>query len=1359
MLGKHDNTGTGHLHNHNTSNTGSVDPYAFVGDAPPPDLKQRELIFDSLQKVVTTPYRTADKATKGTYLFAWGAGYVGQLGHRFNRLQRRYSNIPVPVHLSDSEAGGLTVRQVACGFNHSAMVTDGGHIYTWGESSDKQLGHNEDKDIPQRVPRPPNTFFVQVACGHAHTVAVTDTGLVYAWGQNKYGQLGNLEVQVASEPLLIQSEIVRDVVMAACGARHTVLLTRSGTVISFGSSEHGQTGHGDRHAAAVAAAAIAEAKAAAAQAAESLSSTSGHASGGNNALTSTQHSARGAKSARKDVVAAAAAAAAAAARRSASPASGTSADRTPKVIEALRGIKIVHISCGPMHSFFVSAEGHVYICGFGEFLMPDADQHFFPTPRRVPFPPDVKIVQTACGLGHILALTSTGAVYAWGTSKYGEVGHGIDVDGCPAPRLVLDRTDIHQVAAGRYHSMALSNKGILWSWGCHENGQLGHEGKENECVKIPRVVRSILGMVVGHIACGENHSLAMTSAPWARPAPDVEQLYREAEQEFQIKTELVQAGGQFKGLIKKDRRILREKMEEWSNREAIEAAEEQRRDMEALQRDLSEIRYTDSLQANVLKRVRAIGEVIDETGGQVFVAANPNDATVGSSIAGQLTFGAASARGTGYGSSSRAAGATSGSQTARLRPGVAANEGVYLSAGEGTRELDPAMAQHPALRPYVGPNADGTSGPESSTAQTFVLTNPYAPGPSSSAPRGPTPQHEYPSAQGAGLAQPGVPKSLSTADLLSLPNIRRGPRTLQTGPSTHRGLPSREAHLMKTLPSSQQADAAKQALVAMNDIQLPLASYRQATHQMRADFLKASAQLVQEMTSVIQNSGEEAQTREMRRLANRLLDLRREYDQTREEARKRESQLQTLLQEIERRTQQQTALQEAQKAIDQRVSMLRMRLKTMTIKIAETNDNKENYITNKNKMTEEDYDNEKTIVDLRQTINELTHRTRKYIEAREAALQEKAATEKELHEFHNEIAEYQKFIKAQFAQFQEILNVIRAHNEKREKAKAKKVAEAQRRIEEKRDKLRAEAQLTENDRLALAALLNSHELKLRIFENTFAQLTEATGLNDPDEIIRKFYFKAEIHEQLRRDIQEREQQIARLKQEEEELKQKLANASANYKDRSWKDVEEMTETVREAMHRYETIQKDLETSSQRIALVQEGLVSLVRLLMNNEVSISSGQPLSSTRKSTTAGDNTLDLAQIEQLLERDPLELWRSEYADKIFDRIMRDLDVLIEAEKDHQIRMQTAANGDSSDEIRRRLGSSYTATAPTQPAITMAAFNGGIATPTNPASQNVASANSDSASSAPAGNAGALEAGAVSSANPSPNPVLAESA
>ena len=36
---------------------------------------------------------------------------------------------------------------------------------------------------------------------------------------------------------------------------------------------------------------------------------------------------------------------------------------------------------------------------------------------------------------------------------------------------------------------------------------------------------------------------------------------------------------------------------------------------------------------------------------------------------------------------------------------------------------------------------------------------------------------------------------------------------------------------------------------------------------------------------------------------------------------------------------------------------------------------------------------------------------------------------------------------------------------------------------------------------------------------------------------------------------------------------------------------------------------------------------------------------------------------------------------------------------------------------------------------------------------------NSDSASSAPAGNAGALEAGAVSSANPSPNPVLAESA
>ena len=110
---------------------------------------------------------------------------------------------------------------------------------------------------------------------------------------------------------------------------------------------------------------------------------------------------------------------------------------------------------------------------------------------------------------------------------------------------MLENKNIAQVAAGRYHSMALTSKaypysaqslvldflfsgaGILYSWGCGENGQLGLESDENVC--IPTVVRpaitllscdisnirvmqvtSIAGSVIGQVACGEHHTVVLT---------------------------------------------------------------------------------------------------------------------------------------------------------------------------------------------------------------------------------------------------------------------------------------------------------------------------------------------------------------------------------------------------------------------------------------------------------------------------------------------------------------------------------------------------------------------------------------------------------------------------------------------------------------------------------------------------------------------------------------------------------------------------------------------------------------------------------------------------------------------------------
>ena len=63
-----------------------------------------------------------------------------------------------------------------------------------------------------------------------------------------------------------------------------------------------------------------------------------------------------------------------------------------------------------------------------------------------------------------------------------------------------------QVAAGRYHSMALMTTGELYSWGEGTHGQLGHGGKDN--VAVPRVVDGI-GAVMA-MAGGALHSLVTT---------------------------------------------------------------------------------------------------------------------------------------------------------------------------------------------------------------------------------------------------------------------------------------------------------------------------------------------------------------------------------------------------------------------------------------------------------------------------------------------------------------------------------------------------------------------------------------------------------------------------------------------------------------------------------------------------------------------------------------------------------------------------------------------------------------------------------------------------------------------------------
>jgi alpha-tubulin suppressor-like RCC1 family protein len=117
------------------------------------------------------------------------------------------------------------------------------------------------------------------------------------------------------------------------------------------------------------------------------------------------------------------------------------------------------------------------------------------------------VVDIDAGFYHSIAVTAEGGLYTWGKGR--AIGHGGDDDTqCLVPTKVtggeIGEAAVVQVAAGDFHSMALTAAGQLWTWGPGDSGQLGHGGTES--LAVPRVVDGFGGAVVG-MAGGESHSL------------------------------------------------------------------------------------------------------------------------------------------------------------------------------------------------------------------------------------------------------------------------------------------------------------------------------------------------------------------------------------------------------------------------------------------------------------------------------------------------------------------------------------------------------------------------------------------------------------------------------------------------------------------------------------------------------------------------------------------------------------------------------------------------------------------------------------------------------------------------------------
>ena len=130
-------------------------------------------------------------------LYTWGRGVEGQTGLSSKSADAEVNQNLIGVQLVPKYVGslqGMRITRVACGENFTTVVNEGGEVWSFGEALSGQLGTGRETKrlLPARVIEcaENNAPFVDVACGLQHTVALTESGDLYSWGFNNFGQLG-----------------------------------------------------------------------------------------------------------------------------------------------------------------------------------------------------------------------------------------------------------------------------------------------------------------------------------------------------------------------------------------------------------------------------------------------------------------------------------------------------------------------------------------------------------------------------------------------------------------------------------------------------------------------------------------------------------------------------------------------------------------------------------------------------------------------------------------------------------------------------------------------------------------------------------------------------------------------------------------------------------------------------------------------------------------------------------------------------------------------------------------------------------------------------------------------------------------
>ncbi|HEV2759217.1 MAG TPA: hypothetical protein VGV86_06570 [Acidimicrobiales bacterium] len=184
---------------------------------------------------------------------------------------------------------------------------------------------------------------------------------------------------------------------------------------------------------------------------------------------------------------------------------GSAGTGTARPTPAVAPTDVVSVSDGFYHSLALRKDGAVWASGWNAFgQLGDGTTTERDAPVKIPGLPRITCV--AAGALHSLAVDTEGGVWAWGWNAVGQLGDGTTTDR-HRPVRVANVSRAYQVSAGLLHSFAVDSARTGWAWGWNGFGQLG-DGTTTD--RHAPVSLAATAGPLRQLAAGGYHSLALT---------------------------------------------------------------------------------------------------------------------------------------------------------------------------------------------------------------------------------------------------------------------------------------------------------------------------------------------------------------------------------------------------------------------------------------------------------------------------------------------------------------------------------------------------------------------------------------------------------------------------------------------------------------------------------------------------------------------------------------------------------------------------------------------------------------------------------------------------------------------------------